>query len=236
MSKHAIMRIVLVFIFAAALLPAQGLLVQNEYLTKARELKAQALAAFEDGDYEIAEQLVAEAEVYMAKSDEFVVITVKTVDLTRKISALEADLAAAERKNARTNFPDEFARAKDAIGKANTALGVKDFDAADAAIAKARTSFETLLTPLPFPRYYVVRYIPERRDCFWRIAELPAVYDDPYLWPKLYEANKGVIQDPKNPDLIQPKQVFTIPSLWGEERSGYFDPNKIYPKLPKPSK
>jgi nucleoid-associated protein YgaU len=236
MNKRSILGISLILTLAAAFLPAQGLLVENEYLAKARELKAKALAAFEDGDYVIAEQLVAEAEVYMAKSDDFVIVTVKTVDLTRKISALEADLAAAERKNARVNFPDEFARAKDAIGKATVAVGAKDFDAADSAIAKAQASFQTLLTPLPFPQFYVVRYIPERRDCFWRIAELPAVYDDPYLWPKLYEANKGVIQDPKNPDLIQPKQVFTIPSLWGEERSGYFDPNKIYPKLPKPTK
>jgi hypothetical protein len=55
---------------------------------------------------------------------------------------------------------------------------------------------------------YTVRLIPERRDCLWRIAEYDYVYGDPFRWPEIYSANKDQIKDP---DLIYPGQVFTIP-------------------------
>ena len=70
-----------------------------------------------------------------------------------------------------------------------------------------------------------------RRDCFWRIAGYPFVYNDPWKWKTLYEANKSILEDPNNADLIQPGQVFTIPSLQGEERDGEYDPEKSYTPL-----
>jgi len=75
------------------------------------------------------------------------------------------------------------------------------------------------------PRYYVVRLIPERRDCFWRIAEYEFVYGDPWQWTVLYEANKDKIPDPGNADLIQPGTILEIPSIAGEVRSGTWDPD-----------
>lgn len=55
---------------------------------------------------------------------------------------------------------------------------------------------------------YKVRYIPENRDCLWKIAGYKFIYNNPRLWPKIYRANKSKI---KNPDLIYPGQVFKIP-------------------------
>lgn len=55
---------------------------------------------------------------------------------------------------------------------------------------------------------YKVRYIPENRDCLWKIAGYKFIYNNPRLWPKIYRANKAKI---KNPDLIYPGQVFRIP-------------------------
>ncbi|MBN8220092.1 MAG: DUF4398 domain-containing protein [Spirochaetes bacterium] len=55
---------------------------------------------------------------------------------------------------------------------------------------------------------YKVRYIPENRDCLWKIAGYKKIYNNARLWPKIYRANKGKI---KNPDLIYPGQVFKIP-------------------------
>lgn len=55
---------------------------------------------------------------------------------------------------------------------------------------------------------YKVRYIPENRDCLWKIAGYKSIYNNSRLWPKIYRANKGKI---KNPDLIYPGQVFKIP-------------------------
>ncbi|MFQ3621236.1 MAG: hypothetical protein SNJ78_09885 [Spirochaetales bacterium] len=70
------------------------------------------------------------------------------------------------------------------------------------------------------PEFYVVRLIPERRDCFWRIAEYDFVYGDPWKWRILYEANKHLLPDPNNPDLILPGTRLRIPSIKGEVRSG----------------
>jgi LysM repeat protein len=83
----------------------------------------------------------------------------------------------------------------------------------------------------PLPATYTVRLNMERGDCVWRIAGFPFVYNDPWKWKTLYEANKNVITDPNNPDLIDPGQVFTVPSQQGETREGEYDPEKTYTPL-----
>ncbi|WP_029896565.1 LysM peptidoglycan-binding domain-containing protein [Desulfohalovibrio reitneri] len=45
-------------------------------------------------------------------------------------------------------------------------------------------------------------------DCLWNISEEAQVYNDPFMWPLIYKANRGKINDP---DLIYPGQVFSIP-------------------------
>jgi len=40
---------------------------------------------------------------------------------------------------------------------------------------------------------YVVRLIADRRDCLWRIAEYEFVYDNPYLWPRIWRRNRKLI-------------------------------------------
>lgn len=57
---------------------------------------------------------------------------------------------------------------------------------------------------------YVVRLIPERRDCLWRIAGYSFIYNNPFLWPLIWIANLDIIT---NPDLIFPGQVLVIPPL-----------------------
>ena len=55
---------------------------------------------------------------------------------------------------------------------------------------------------------YVVRLIPERRDCLWRIAEYDFIYGNPFLWPKIWRRNRKLIQ---HPDLIYPGWKLVIP-------------------------
>lgn len=57
---------------------------------------------------------------------------------------------------------------------------------------------------------YTVRLIPERRDCLWRIAGYPFIYNNPFLWPLIWIANLDIIT---NPDLIFPGQILIIPPL-----------------------
>ncbi|MBN2400873.1 MAG: LysM peptidoglycan-binding domain-containing protein [Spirochaetes bacterium] len=65
---------------------------------------------------------------------------------------------------------------------------------------------------------YKVRYIPERRDCLWRIAE--KYYSNPFYWPYIYKANKDKIY---NPDLIWPDMLLKVPKL---QKSGVQEEKK----------
>lgn len=51
-------------------------------------------------------------------------------------------------------------------------------------------------------------YTVKKGDCLWVIAKKKTVYNDPFEWPILYEANKDKI---KNPNLIYPGQKLNIP-------------------------
>lgn len=78
------------------------------------------------------------------------------------------------------------------------------------------------------PQYYtVVRRVP-LTDALWRIAGYSYIYNNPIQWYRIYEANRNILRDPDNPDLILPGQRLTIPSLNGEQRSGQYDPQSDY--------
>nr|P29720.1 RecName: Full=Treponemal membrane protein B; AltName: Full=Antigen TmpB; Flags: Precursor [Treponema phagedenis]AAA27480.1 outer membrane protein [Treponema phagedenis] len=71
------------------------------------------------------------------------------------------------------------------------------------------------------------------RECFWNIAKNPAVYNDPFMWRKLYEANKDKIPESNNPDWVEAETILVIPSIRGERREGLYDPDVKYQALPK---
>ncbi len=53
-------------------------------------------------------------------------------------------------------------------------------------------------------------------DSLWRIAAKPGIYNDGSLWHLIYDANKSII---RNPNLIFPGQVLTIPPRSGANRN-----------------
>jgi len=55
---------------------------------------------------------------------------------------------------------------------------------------------------------YTVGTWAENRDCLWNIAGRTEIYADPFQWPKIWQSNTALI---KNPDLIQPGWVLTVP-------------------------
>ena len=62
------------------------------------------------------------------------------------------------------------------------------------------------------------QYTVVKGDCLWNIAKKKEFYGNGFAWPKIYKANRDKI---KNPDLIYPKQIFTIPQLTDEEKAKY---------------
>ena len=79
-----------------------------------------------------------------------------------------------------------------------------------------------------YPEYYIIHDWKKTKDCFWNIAAKPFVYNDPFKWEILYNANKGVLDNVSNPDVIQPEIKIRIPSIDGEVREGVYDPKKEY--------
>lgn len=64
----------------------------------------------------------------------------------------------------------------------------------------------------------VISYSVVRGDCLWNIAKKKEHYGNAFAWPVIYKANRDKI---KNPDLIYPSQVFSIPPLTQEEKDKY---------------
>jgi len=56
---------------------------------------------------------------------------------------------------------------------------------------------------------YTVGTWAENRDCLWNIAGRTEIYADPFQWPKIWQANTDKI---KNPDIIQPGWVLSVPA------------------------
>ena len=59
-------------------------------------------------------------------------------------------------------------------------------------------------------------YTVVRGDCLWNISGKEQIYADPLKWPRLYRANRDLIKDP---DLIYPKQVLTVPRDWPDQHT-----------------
>ena len=52
-----------------------------------------------------------------------------------------------------------------------------------------------------------MEYLVVRHDTLWGIAGKSEIYSDNFSWPLIFKANRDEIKDP---DLIYPKQTFSI--------------------------
>ena len=155
---------------------------------------------------------------------------IATLTAKRTAELVEAKKRADE-VNAKILAPDSYNKAQQKERSAESNLaGKKWYEAwtdSEDALAAYRMSYDTALASGKLkPEFYTVRLIPERRDCFWYIAEYDFVYGDPHKWRILWEANKHLLPDPRNPSLIEPGLRFRIPSLEGEIRSGDYQPKR----------
>ncbi len=75
----------------------------------------------------------------------------------------------------------------------------------------------------------VTMYTVVKGDHLWGIARKPEHYGNGFAWPMIYKANRDKI---KNPDLIYPKQVFSIPKLTEEEKAKYDKIRRNYKPAP----
>jgi nucleoid-associated protein YgaU len=195
----------------------------------ARTELAAASTAYDAEDY-------ANAEVRANSAAESIDVIAKA-EAEAAIAKAEGAMGEAEKADYRQGYPSEYASASVALADANAAYGSADYETA---IERANSCLSTLAAIRDkdgaWPAVYVVRLIPERRDCLWRIAEYPFIYNNARKWPVIYDYNKKTFRDPGNPNLIYPGQTLAIPSVAGETRSGTYDPAKTYKPFVAPKK
>ena len=158
------------------------------------------------------EEVLAKLGVWRGRVAEGIMMAIEakeTVDkLDERIKGLKVDVSLAKEMAATAKIQADQARKEieelsTETHKTRELLLTK----VDALTERVKNLEEQLAKPAPelLPRnIYRVR----KNDSLWRISGYKNIYNDPYQWPKIYEANKEKIEDP---DLIYPGQRLFIP-------------------------
>ncbi|MCL2069488.1 MAG: LysM peptidoglycan-binding domain-containing protein [Treponema sp.] len=211
----------------------------NFYYTESLRFNNLARVALNEGNYEVSREHSEEAIRFANLSDEYVYMRMRMWETDQVIATAAARLQFAESVDAETRFPAEFGRAQAAMGEArayrNDQMWDDAIDAANSVLALLAfiDAGDRIGEPgmAPLPSQYTVRTWEGQRDCLWNIAGRPWVYNNPWEWRRLYDANRSKLPESDNPDLIEPGIVLDIPSIRGEHRQGMWDSAALYPGL-----
>lgn len=203
---------------------AEQRMIYEEYLSQLagyKEREAQATTQITQLDKEIADLRVAikavetertaiEAEIYRLIQSDQAGVEAFMADLDGLISRI---------RGLQRLSPDDLYKRKGEIEEIRAQLEELKKnaisylpEAADkiSAIEGMLAQLEARIPRVPTPDEYTV----VRGDNLWNISKKEQVYDDPYMWPRIYVANCRI----KNPDLIYPDWVLTIPRGVGPDQ------------------
>ena len=200
----------------------------NEYQKKARELTTLAQEAFDEGNYDKAIELTAQAEDYAEKSQAYIQMMIAKSDAEKQMTIAKNQQAWALRVRGDVNYPMAYSAGTKSLENGQVAFDKEDFAGASAFAIEAIQAFSSIEEVTPLPQFYIVRPWAENKDCYWNISGRSYVYNNPTLWENLYQANKSKMKDPANPDLIYPGMKVEIPSISGEYREGTYSPKAEY--------
>jgi len=215
-----------------AVIPAS--IINNEFMRESLRLNNLARLAYSQGNYLDSMRFSDEAIRYAELSNEYVLMRLRMAETDNAIAAARRRLTFAITVDAPTRYPDDYRDANLAFGEALSSRAEEMWE--DAVISANRVLAilahlggmdETVL-----PAQYVVRLWTVYRDSLWDISGRAWAYNDPWQWRRLYDANRDIMPEPGNPDLIHPGMVLDIPPIRGEVRRGLWQPGRIYPSLP----
>jgi len=225
-------------------------IANNQYYLESVRLNVLAETLFDYGDYEASRDTAQDAIRNALLSDEFV--AVELINETERLMNWAYD------NNLHNFYPYEYSQIREyyeaslvshseteyhqSIGFAMASIEILSSLQIPAAGTTPSTGTypAAIVTPqqpgsvttstgyTPLPSQYTVRPWATTGDCLWNIAAYPWVYNDPYRWPELYEANRSRMPQPDNPDLIHPGFIINIPSTRGEVRQGMWDAGANY--------
>ena len=124
-------------------------------------------------------------------------------DMEKRVAELQR-MSDAQLMNSRDELEKMESRAKEMTeSKLGMLLRFKDrVTALQDRIAALKKSIQ------PREKTYTVGTWSHDRDCLWNIAKKKDIYDNAWLWPKIWQGNRDKIRDP---DVIKPKWVLKIP-------------------------
>lgn len=195
----------------------------NPYYIKSLALKNQSEQAFSEGDYEKSTQLANESIEYANKSDEWIEMMLNKYKANSALNRTKKRLHYAIRVNGEVTFPTEMENGKLLYEQANR-LYTEEKYAESYPIAKKAYEILSVIKHVKnittLPAAYVVKDVPGNEDCLWKIAEYDFIFGDAQQWKILYEANRDILPQTDNPDLILAGLTLQIPSINGEVRAG----------------
>ncbi len=162
-------------------------------------LKAESAKA--DGDYkagmdELYTMVGADAEKAAAFAKEIEAAEAKANDLTR---LSDADLMA------RSGEVDELTKTVAGLWENKLSLIPEFWDRLTALNEKNKSLVNALQSQV---KVYTVGTWQRDRDCLWNISKKKDIYDNAWMWPKIWQGNRDQIKDP---DVIQQGQKLKIP-------------------------
>ncbi len=213
---------------------AQNLQNNPDYRESLRykQLSEQAL---EEGEYEKALEYAEKSKEFSQKSEEYVQYMLAKYRANSALWKARNRMGQVKRAGGQTSNPSKFQTAQELVERASTLFDDEVFDESRRAAVEAvdiLNSIEIKRAESTLPAAYVVRDMPGREDCFWRIAGYEFVYDDPSGWWPIYQANREKLPQPDNPDLIYPGTVMVIPERSGETRRGVWVDGTIKAEAP----
>lgn len=220
---------VLVLFFCAGFIFAAKFSYKNNIYQKlAEEYFVKADKAFAAGEYVLAEGYAINASKNAALSEEFVNNKIRGESVSDILERAKKRLEYAKSINADKNYPVAFGAAQDYYRQAEAAFDKEDYDKSESLAQKVLDALADIKGVSPLPRFYIVQPWELTHDCLWNISGRTYVYNNPWLWKNLYEANKSALPEPDNPNLILPGMKLEIPSISGEYRTGTYDPDRTY--------
>ncbi|MCQ2591265.1 MAG: hypothetical protein MJ188_00650 [Treponema sp.] len=200
----------------------------NTYQKLADEYAKKAEAALDAGEYETAMEYSLKAEENAALSKAFIEMMMVRGDADSYLKMAKNKFSWAESVNAAINYPMAYSAAKENLQNAQTAFDSEDYEKTEEYAKLVMDCLDGVEETVPLPEYYIVRPWAESKDCYWNIAGRSFVYNNPWLWENLYQANKNDMVKPENPNLIKPGMKMKIPSITGEYRTGTYNPELNY--------
>lgn len=152
----------------------------------------------------------------------------------RKLYAYAAKrLGEAEESPQASVYADKLSEARTNLSLSKEALDNSSYNISMDYSEKVIATLDELGLGTVFPRYYRVRLIPDDRDCLYKIAAYQFVYSDGEKWHTIYKANKKYFKNGRSENLINPGELYYIPSISNEERQGEYQEDRKYPEYQK---